>query len=145
MTLKEAISLAARAHSGQFDDAGAPYILHAMRVMLAQDTAEARLVAILHDVVEDSSVTLDDLRDMGLSPEATASLSALTRGAEEPYAAYIDRVAQDPIATKVAIADIRDKLDTVHLGQSSDDGRALRRIYYKALNKLEGTVEPSSA
>ena len=64
-TLERAIAIAAMAHEGQVDKAGMPYVLHPLRMMLSVDTPEARMAAVLHDVVEDTAVTLDQLRAEG--------------------------------------------------------------------------------
>ena len=64
-TLEKAIAIAARAHAGQVDKAGQPYILHSIRVMLRMGSEAERITGVLHDVIEDSDVTLEDLRDEG--------------------------------------------------------------------------------
>jgi (p)ppGpp synthase/HD superfamily hydrolase len=78
-TLERAIAIAAQAHAGQTDKAGERYILHPLRVMLSMDSDLERIVAVLHDVVEDSEITLDQLRAEGFSDEALAAIDALTK------------------------------------------------------------------
>jgi len=110
-TLNRAIAIAAEAHAGQMDKAGAPYILHPLRVMLQVDGASARIAAVLHDVVEDSDITLDALAKEGFSEEVLSALEALTKrpGESRIEAAY--RAAADPIARVVKLADNTDNSD----------------------------------
>ena len=79
------------AHRGQRDKAGEPYILHPLRVMHAVCGFHERMAAVLHDVVEDTSVTLDELRRRGFPQAVVAAIDALSRRAGEPYLAFIDR------------------------------------------------------
>lgn len=79
--LAEAISLAALAHDGQVDKNGEPYILHCLRVMFAQTTEEARIVGVLHDLLEDTSWTADGLRALGFSEEV---VQAIESGTDRP-------------------------------------------------------------
>jgi (p)ppGpp synthase/HD superfamily hydrolase len=78
-TLEDAIGLAVYAHRGQRDKSGEPYILHVLRVMLRQEAETARIAAVLHDVLEDTSVTLADLRQAGYSDAVCTALDCLTR------------------------------------------------------------------
>jgi (p)ppGpp synthase/HD superfamily hydrolase len=110
-TLEDAIALAAEAHRGQRDKSGQPYILHPIRVMLRCQTEAQRIAAVLHDVVEDTGRSFDDLRDLGYPPEILAALDCLTKRDGEPYAAFVERAASDPIARVVKIADIEDNMD----------------------------------
>jgi (p)ppGpp synthase/HD superfamily hydrolase len=110
-TLEDAIAFACQAHHGQVDKAGKPYILHSLRVMLRQETEAAQMVAVLHDVLEDTSVTLDGLRAAGFTPEICEAVDALTRRPGEPYDVMISRVAANPLARAVKIADLEDNMD----------------------------------
>lgn len=78
-TIERAIEIAARAHAGQVDKAGAPYIFHPLRLMFAVKTPEQKMAAILHDVVEDTDVTFDYLRAEGFSSEILNAIKALTK------------------------------------------------------------------
>lgn len=112
MNINTAIKLATDAHAGQVDKGGEPYILHPLRVMLAMKTDDERIVAILHDVVEDTPWTCDDLYwQHGFKPEIVQAVAALTRGKNEDYFDFVRRLAPNPIARAVKIADIRDNLD----------------------------------
>lgn len=110
-TLERAIALAASAHSGQRDKAGKPYIFHPLRVMLSVESLEEQLAAILHDVVEDTSVTLDDLRVEGFPDSVIVAVDALTKRSGESRIDAAARAAANPIARRVKLADVRDNMD----------------------------------
>jgi (p)ppGpp synthase/HD superfamily hydrolase len=116
-TVAAAIAFAAAKHIGQTDRAGQPYILHPLRVMMAMDSDEARRVAVLHDVVEDCGVTLEDLRALGYPEREVKAIDALTKREDEhdDYAKFIERVLRNPLAAKVKLADLEDNLDTRRL------------------------------
>jgi (p)ppGpp synthase/HD superfamily hydrolase len=116
-TVAAAIAFAAAKHIDQVDRAGQPYILHPLRVMAAMDTDEAKRVAVLHDVVEDCGVTLDDLRALGYPEQEVLAIDALTKRADEhdDYPKFIERVLRNPLAAKVKLADLEDNLDTRRL------------------------------
>jgi len=110
-TLEDAIVLAAQAHRGQVDKGGQPYILHVLRVMLRQEDETARIVAVLHDVLEDTPVTLADLQAAGYDDQLCEAVDCLTRRTEETYEEMIERVATNPLARQVKLADLADNLD----------------------------------
>lgn len=114
-TLDTAIRLAVTAHAGQVDKAGEPYILHPLRVMLAMETEEERIVAVLHDVLEDGDY--DSCNAVGdvVTDRQLDALEALTKFVGEPYRDYIERCASDPIAKRVKLADLRDNSDSARL------------------------------
>ena len=91
-SLEEAISLAVKAHQGQKDKAGASYILHPLRLMTRMETDTERIVAVLHDVIEDSAYSLEELSHEGYPQEIIDALDDLTRRKNEPYDAFIARV-----------------------------------------------------
>jgi hypothetical protein len=107
-TIEKALQIAARAHEGQVDKHGQPYVLHPLRVMSAVEDGEARIVAILHDVIEDTSVTADDLRREGFGEPILEALDRLTRRKDEPYAEYVIRCKGHEIARRVKLADLDD-------------------------------------
>jgi hypothetical protein len=107
-TLERAIQIAAQAHEGQKDKQGAPYILHPLRLMMAVEGLEAKMVAVLHDVVEDTSVTLDDLRAAGFSQPVLDGVACVTHRKTEPYADYVVRCKANPLVRPVKLADLRD-------------------------------------
>jgi (p)ppGpp synthase/HD superfamily hydrolase len=116
-TIEQALQIAAKAHEGQKDKDGKPYILHPLRVMAAVEGEEAKVVAVLHDVVEDTAVTLDDLRAAGFSETILTAVQCVTHRQEEPYADYVVRCKANDIARRVKLADLEDnsRLDRVLL------------------------------
>jgi (p)ppGpp synthase/HD superfamily hydrolase len=109
-TLEDAVALAASAHKGQLDRGGQPYLLHPLRVMLRLHEEVDRIVAVLHDVVEDTSITLDDLRAAGYSEEICTAVDAVTKRPGEPYEDYVNRAALHPIGRRVKLADLDDNM-----------------------------------
>jgi (p)ppGpp synthase/HD superfamily hydrolase len=107
-TLEKAIRIASRAHEGAKDKDGYPYILHPLRVMLSVDDPAAMIVAVLHDVVEDTDVTIDDIRRDGFSEEILTALRLVTRSRRESYVDYVIRCKENPLARAVKIADLQD-------------------------------------
>lgn len=106
--IEKAIKLALEAHWGQVDKQSQPYILHPLRVMASVDNENEKIAAILHDVLEDSGFTLDDLNDSGLPTEAISAVFALTRRKNEDYAFYVMRCKENEIARKVKMVDLQD-------------------------------------
>src|SRR4051794_32968482 len=94
--LESAIAVAVEAHRGQMDKSGQPYILHPLRVMFRCETDAERTVAVLHDVVEDTSVTVDDLRRAGFGEDVLAALDCVTKREGEGYEAFVERAAANP-------------------------------------------------
>ena len=132
---KKALAIAAAAHAGQMDKAGKPYMDHVIRVALGVPCGDAKIVALLHDVVEDSCWSLGMLKAEGFSDVIVAAVAAMTHKMGESYDDYIERVKLNPLATVVKLSDLAD---------NTDDGRLpvvdLARIlkYAKAKSKLEG-------
>src|SRR5215470_14872168 len=102
-TLDDAILLAVQAHRGQRDKGGQPYVLHPLRLMMRVDRDVERMVAVLHDVVEDSRQSLADLRHRGYPDEVLQALDCLTRRTAETYGEFIERVKTNPIARRVKL------------------------------------------
>jgi (p)ppGpp synthase/HD superfamily hydrolase len=140
-TLERAIEIAAQVHTGQVDKAGQPYILHPLRLMLAVSSPEARMAAVLHDVVEDSegAVTLETLRAEGFSGDVVAAVEALTKRAEEEddYEAFIRRLAPNPLAREVKLADLRDNSDLSRIAAPTERDRERIKKYRRAIAYLE--------
>lgn len=135
--LAEAIKLAVLAHDGttQFD--GTPYILHPLRMMLSlRGDEEAMIVAVLHDVVEDTPTTLDDLRAAGFAPHLVTAVDHLTRREDETYEAFIERIKPHPLARKVKFADLRDNMDVLRLPEIRESDLERLRRYRAAWDVL---------
>ena len=135
-TLRRAIEIAAQAHAGQVDKAGAPYIQHPLRVMLSLTSPAQRIAAVLHDVVEDTDWTLERLRAEGFDDEVVGAVDALTRRDGEDYCEFIRRAGQHPIARVVKMADLRDNMDLTRIPEPSDGDRARLERYRTALQLL---------
>jgi (p)ppGpp synthase/HD superfamily hydrolase len=136
-TLDEAIQVARRAHEGQLDKSGRPYIAHPLRVMGKLRGEHERMAAVLHDVVEDTSVTLADLAALGCPAEVLAAVAAISKQPGEDQATYLARVAANPIARVVKRADIADNMSPDRLSRLDPATQArLRTKYESALQQL---------
>lgn len=131
--LTDAIILAAHAHRGQTDKGGAAYILHPLRIMAQMNSNEERIVALLHDVVEDSQdIDLGDI-SFAFGDRIAEAVDALTKRKGESYDAYLERVKADELATKVKLADLKDNCDLSRLGRApTDDDRKRLDKYLRA-------------
>jgi (p)ppGpp synthase/HD superfamily hydrolase len=111
-TLEDAIALAAHWHRGQRYPSltGEPFILHPLRVLLQVDSEDARIVAVLHDVLEDTACSVVELRRAKFSERVISALDRLTRRDGEAYEPYIERIAEDSLARQVKLADLKDNL-----------------------------------
>jgi GTP diphosphokinase / guanosine-3',5'-bis(diphosphate) 3'-diphosphatase len=121
---------------GQVDKAGEPYILHPLRLMLRMAIEAERIAAVLHDVVEDSQVTIEDLIAEGFAREIVHAVDALSRREGEDYMEFVKRASEDPIARRVKQADLEDNLDLTRIRKPTD--RELDRMhrYQRALEIL---------
>jgi (p)ppGpp synthase/HD superfamily hydrolase len=135
-TLERAIAIAAEAHAGQVDKAGAPYILHPLRVMLRCRTNEERMAGVLHDVVEDTPWTLEKLRAEGFSDAVLSGVDAVTRRETESYEEFVERAGRDPIGRVVKIADLEDNSDLSRLPNPTDRDWERLEKYKRALVAL---------
>lgn len=136
-TLERAIAIACEAHKGNIDKAGAPYILHPLRVMMRMDSTCEMIVAIMHDVVEDNEQwTLQRLKDEGFGHEIIDAIDALTKRNAETYMAFIGRVSQNAIGRKVKLADLEDNMNVMRIGNLT--GKDTQRIdkYHRAWTEL---------
>lgn len=135
-TSERALQIAVRAHAGQQDKSGAAYIFHPLRVMARCRSDDARIVGLLHDVVEDTTVTFDELQAEGFSARVLAALRLLTHRGDVPYEDYVEAISTDPLATEVKLADLEDNCDLRRLRQV--DERAFKRLqkYHAAFQML---------
>lgn len=143
-SLERAIEIALIAHAGQTDKAGAPYILHPLRVMLAQTTDIARIAGVLHDVVEDGEGwTLERLRAEGFAPEVVEAVAAVTKRPEEEgkdlatYLAFVRRAAAHPVGRQVKRADLLDNCDLSRIAQPTEKDYKRLEKYRRALEELD--------
>ena len=131
-SLDHAIALAVAAHAGQKDKAGQPYVLHVLRVMMRLPDDAARKVGVMHDVVEDSSLTLEEIAESGFDPDIVEALDAVTRRDGEPYMDYVRRAAANPIGYRVKLADLEDNMDLSRIPDPTDRDRSRLEKYRKA-------------
>ena len=142
--LERSILIAATAHQHQVDKADVPYILHALRLMLRGETLLEQVVAVLHDVVEDSDWTLEQLAVEGLPPEAIVALDCLTRRPKESYEEFIDRVLTDSLATRVKRYDLEDNMNLTRMQTMGDrDLERLKRYHAAHQRVLAALAEKS--
>lgn len=138
MNLERAIEIAQEAHKGVKDKGGHDYINHPIRVMHAMSNDQEKIVAILHDVVEDSDWTFERLKKEGFEDSVIESLRCVTKySEEEDYQEFIRRAATNKIATKVKMADIEDNLDLSRLGTLTEKDLTRIKKYKKALKYLK--------
>jgi (p)ppGpp synthase/HD superfamily hydrolase len=138
MNLERAIEIAKQAHAGQKDKAGADYIGHPLRVMASMNTLTEQITAVLHDVIEDSDVTLEDLRAEGVTEEILSALDCLTRREGESYEAFIDRIKPNPLARAVKFADLTDNLRLSRIANPAEKDESRIGKYKRAWEQLGG-------
>lgn len=139
-TLERAIEIATQAHHGQFDKAGNDYIGHPLRVMVMGRTIEEKIVGVLHDVVEDSAWTFEQLAAEGFPALVIEALRCITKQSEsEPYDKFIARIKHNPLAVAVKLNDLTDNMDIRRLPYLSDKDVKRLKKYLKAYKQLTGT------
>ena len=128
-------ALATKAHEGQTDKAGLPYITHPERVASRPSTPEAQVVGWLHDTVEDTPITLRDI-EATFGQENAAAVDAISRRDGEPWPDYLDRVAANPMARQVKISDLIDNRNLSRIPHVTLKDVERQKKYNKALKKL---------
>ena len=134
-TLERAIEIAATAHAGQLDKASQPYILHPLRVMLSLKGLDERMAAVLHDTVEDTSITVEYLRDAGFSEAVVEAIRTLTKKDGESRIDAAKRAVRDPIARQVKLADLADNMDMSRIPNPTSKDHA-RLEEYKRVREI---------
>ena len=136
-TLSRAIEIATKAHEGATDKYGAPYINHVTRVMNMGETVNEKIVGMLHDVIEDTSWTFEDLEKEGFSKEVIDALKCVTKGSEdENYQDFIERIKLNSLAVKVKLNDLRDNLDIKRMPEVLESDLNRLNKYLRAYNEL---------
>ena len=139
-TLERAIEIATEAHCGQLDKAGNEYIGLPLRVIAMGKTTDENIVGVLHDVVEDSAWTFEQLEAEGFSHEVIEALRCVTKLSEtEPYDKFIARIKHNPLAVAVKLNDLTDNMDIRRLPYLSDKDVKRLKKYLKAYKQLTGT------
>jgi (p)ppGpp synthase/HD superfamily hydrolase len=134
---KKSLKLCFEAHKEQTDKSGLPYVFHPFHLAEQMADEATTVVALLHDVVEDTEITFEDLKEQGFSDEIINALKLLTHDKNTPYMEYVGEIKKNKIATKVKLADLRHNSDLTRL--SVVDEKALKRKekYEKAIKFLE--------
>ena len=134
---KRALQIAFDAHKEQIDKTGLPYIFHPFYLAAQMETEEEVCVALLHDVAEDSEITLDDLRAYGFPDSVMDALALLTHDDDTEYVAYIKTIKSNLLAAKVKLADLRHNSDMTRLDVIDDKVRERHKKYRAAIKILE--------
>lgn len=136
--LEKAIRIAVEAHRGQQDKSGQAFVLHPLRVMFRCDAEEAKIVGVLHDVVEDCpDWSFAKLRRRGFPKPILEALDCVTKRAGEDYASFIARAAANPVARQVKLADLEDNMDLRRLPQITERDRGRLNKYLRAYRWLK--------
>lgn len=134
--LIKAFCVAYKAHKGQKDKGGKPYILHPLTVALRVKGREEKAVALLHDVIEDTDITISNLMEHGFSKNVVQAIVAITKINGETYEEYLSRVNQNKIAKKVKLADLRHNCDLTRLKEVTNRDIIRVKKYNKAISFL---------
>lgn len=134
---KQAMKLCYEAHQGQVDKSGIPYVFHPIHVAEQMSDEATTIVALLHDVVEDTDYTLDDLTRMGFDDTVTDALALLTHKKGVPYLEYVAKLKNNPIARAVKLADLRHNSDLSRLDEMDKKAKSRLEKYKTAIELLE--------
>lgn len=134
--LEKAIALAVTAHAGQRDKADSPYILHPLHLMLQMESDEERITAVLHDIVEDTTVTFDELAELGLPDSVLTALRLLTHETAVSYDDYIVAIKPNDLARRVKLADLSHNMDIRRLETPTDKDWERLTKYRRAWDML---------
>lgn len=131
-----AMKLCYQAHAGQMDKGGLPYVFHPFHVAEQMDDEISTTVALLHDIVEDTPMTLDELRAADYPPEVVEAIDALSRRESERYMDYVDRLKKNPLAKKVKLADLAHNSDQTRIPNPTEKVRNMWKRYERAKERL---------
>ncbi len=137
--IEKSLEIALKAYAGQTDKAGEIYILHPLRLMARMETEEEKSVALLHDVIEDSDYTAEDLINNGIPSDVVDAVLSLTKQNGENYEQFIKRVLKNKLASKIKLVDIEDNINVLRL--NTINNKDLERIakYHKAWQTLKNS------
>lgn len=134
---KIALKLCFAAHKDQMDKSDMPYVFHPFHLAEQMQDEETTIVALLHDVVEDTDYTIEDLRQMGFSERVLSAIALMTHAPEVPYMDYVAKIKTNPIAKTVKLADLRHNSDLSRLDHITPRDEARAEKYKKAIELLE--------
>jgi len=133
---KKALSLCFEAHKNQLDKSGMPYVFHPFHLAEQMETEETVVVALLHDLVEDTDYTIDDLKAMGFPQNVTDAIALMTHAPEVDYMDYVAGIKTNPIAKTVKLADLRHNSDTARLDKVTEKDLKRAKKYAEAIKFL---------
>lgn len=136
--LEKAILISLEKHMGQTDVSSQPYILHPLRVMLNMNTEDEMIVAILHDTLEDTDLSLEELVEEGFASAVIDAIQAITHNVGEAYDDYIYRVSQNELAKNVKLEDLKDNMNLRRIKDFEDYDFSKLRKYRRAWSILTG-------
>lgn len=131
-----ALQIAIHAHREQKDKSGREYIMHPIRVAERCKDPRAKIVALLHDTIEDTEVTPDMLQEEGFPQEIISAVLSVTRQEDETYDAFVRRASENPIGREVKIADLEDNMDVRRLKEIKNEDVARLQKYLRAWQYL---------
>lgn len=134
---KRALKLCFAAHKDQTDKSGLPYVFHPFHLAEQMPDELTTVVALLHDVVEDTPYTLEDLAKLGFPQKVLSTLARLTHDPSVPYLDYVAALKEDPIARQVKLADLRHNSDLTRLDHVDEKARQRAEKYAAAIRLLE--------
>ena len=138
--IEKSLHIALRAYAGKTDKAGCEYILHPLRVMAKMKTDLEMSAALLHDVIEDSDITAEQLLVEGIPAEVVEAIQSLSKNENEDYPDFVARAKKNKIAAKVKIADIEDNIDVLRLSSLDETDLARIKKYHSAWRFLQGEL-----
>lgn len=133
---KKALILCFEAHRDQKDKSGMPYVFHPFHLAEQMETEETTIVALLHDVIEDTELTLDDLRKKGFSESVLEAIALMTHAPEVDYMDYVEKIKTNAIAKAVKLADLRHNSDLSRLDEVTEKALERQKKYLKAMELL---------
>lgn len=134
-----ALQIATKAHEGQKDKSGYEYIMHPIRVAERCKDTRAKIVALLHDTIEDTFVTTDYLREQGFPDETIEGVLSVTKREGESYDEFVRRAAENPLGKEVKKADLEDNMDIRRLKELTDEDVGRLQKYLRAWQFLNET------
>lgn len=136
--IKKAALLSYKAHEGQYDKGGYPYFMHPLHLAEQMDTEDEIITALLHDVIEDTDITLEELIKEGFSSEVISALRLLTRSEGEDYMEYVKKIKKaGGIALKIKLADLEHNMTFSRVGKAGERDKKRMEKYAKAIEILK--------
>ena len=134
---KKALKLCFEAHKDQIDKSGMPYVFHPFHLAEQMKDEATTIVALLHDVVEDTDITIDDLLNMGFSQEVLEAIALMTHDPDVPYMDYVAQIKTNPIAKAVKLADLKHNSDMTRLDSITPYDKERAKKYKRAIRLLK--------